>query len=145
MFEKSCLKNFEGNVGRQNFCAQVTQCGPNWPKQSKVVWIAQSGPKILSFKIALKNLWANFLRTPCICLQSNRMLDSQCDLNLYHCPCIPCHHCLNVLLFLLFLTPVRLEADGEENEGHVRRRDREPRDQLVLEHRHPATQKCLHF
>ena len=51
----------------------------------------------------------------------------------------------DVLLVLLFFTPVRLEADGEENEGHVRRRDREPRDQPVLEHRHPATQQRLHF
>ena len=71
------------------------------------------------------------------------MLDSQCDLNLYHCPCIPCHHCLNVLLFLLFFTPVRLEADGEEAEAQVGEGDGEPGDELILEGGHPTRQQRL--
>ena len=48
-------------LGDQTSVPNAVPSSPNWPKQSKVVWIAQSGPKILSFNIALKNLRAIFL------------------------------------------------------------------------------------
>ena len=74
--------------------AQTVQGSVDSPKWSKN----------LSFNIALKNLWATFLRTPCICLQTNMskcLIQSaqKCDSNLYHCPCISCHHCLNCSFF----------------------------------------------
>ena len=38
---------------------------------------------------------------------------------------------------------VGLEADGEQDEGHVGQGDGEPGDELVLQGRHPATQQRL--